>query len=196
MATRVRRLQEADELLVERTLAGDLGAFETLVQRYQGLVRRLVARVVGEDEAEDVTQDSLLRAFHRLSQFRGAASFRSWLLRIAHNTAVNAVSRRRPEPVEEAEVEAAHAERPASGSSPADRLESRERRERLESKLRTLRPAHRIVLVLRDLEGLSYEEIAEITGTPLGSVKGRLHRARAELIDLLRKNSYDWQLPA
>ncbi len=196
MATRVRRLQEADELLVERTLAGDLGAFETLVQRYQGLVRRLVARVVGEDEAEDVTQDSLLRAFHRLSQFRGAASFRSWLLRIAHNTAVNAVSRRRPEPVEEAEVEAAHAERPASGSSPADRLESRERRERLESKLRTLRPAHRIVLVLRDLEGLSYEEIAEITGTPLGSVKGRLHRARAELIDLLRKNSYDWELPA
>jgi RNA polymerase sigma-70 factor (ECF subfamily) len=196
LATRVRRLQEADELLVERTLAGDLGAFETLVQRYQGLVRRLVARVVGEDEAEDVTQDSLLRAFHRLSQFRGAASFRSWLLRIAHNTAVNAVSRRRPEPVEEAEVEAAHAERPASGSSPADRLESRERRERLESKLRTLRPAHRIVLVLRDLEGLSYEEIAEITGTPLGSVKGRLHRARAELIDLLRKNSYDWELPA
>ena len=196
MATRVRRLQEADELLVERTLAGDLGAFETLVQRYQGLVRRLVARVVGEDEAEDVTQDSLLRAFHRLSQFRGAASFRSWLLRIAHNTAVNAVSRRRPEPVEEAEVEAAHAERPASGSTPADRLESRERRERIESKLRTLRPAHRIVLVLRDLEGLSYEEIAEITGTPLGSVKGRLHRARAELIDLLRKNSYDWELPA
>ena len=196
MATRVRRLQEADELLVERTLAGDLGAFETLVQRYQGLVRRLVARVVGEDEAEDVTQDSLLRAFHRLSQFRGAASFRSWLLRIAHNTAVNAVSRRRPEPVEEAEVEAAHAERPASGSTPSDRLESRERRERIESKLRTLRPAHRIVLVLRDLEGLSYEEIAEITGTPLGSVKGRLHRARAELIDLLRKNSYDWELPA
>ena len=196
MATRVRRLQEADELLVERTLAGDLGAFETLVQRYQGLVRRLVARVVGEDEAEDVTQDSLLRAFHRLSQFRGAASFRSWLLRIAHNTAVNAVSRRRPEPVEQAEVEAAHAERPASGSTPADRLESRERRERLESKLRLLRPAHRVVLVLRDLEGLSYEEIAEITGAPLGSVKGRLHRARGELIDLLRKNSYDWELPA
>jgi RNA polymerase sigma-70 factor (ECF subfamily) len=196
LATRVRRLQEADELLVERTLAGDLGAFETLVQRYQGLVRRLVARVVGEDEAEDVTQDSLLRAFHRLSQFRGAASFRAWLLRIAHNTAVNAVVRRRPEPVEQAEVEAAHAERRASGSTPADRLESRERRERLESKLRLLRPAHRVVLVLRDLEGLSYEEIAEITGSPLGSVKGRLHRARAELIDLLRKNSYDWELPA
>ena len=70
-----------------------------------------------------------------------------------------------------------------------------ERRERLEGKLRMMRPAHRAVLVLRDVEGLSYEEIADVTASPLGSVKGRLHRARRELIKLLRANAYDWELP-
>lgn len=188
--------RESDEVLVQRTLAGDVGAFETIVARYQGLLRALVARIVGDNDAEDVTQDSLLRAFHRLSQFRGAASFRSWLLRIAHNTALNTLARRRPELLEEDELEAAHANEAASGATTADRLEVRERRERLESKLRLLRPAHRVVLVLRDLEGLSYEEIAEVTATPLGTVKGRLHRARGELVELLRKNTYDWELPA
>jgi RNA polymerase sigma-70 factor (ECF subfamily) len=61
--------------------------------------------------------------------------------------------------------------------------------------VRSLSPAHRAVLVLRDIEGLTYEEIAEVTETPLGSVKGRLHRARGELIDILRRNTYDWELP-
>jgi len=78
---------------------------------------------------------------------------------------------------------------------PAESLEEHERRDRLEAKLRLLSAPHRAVLVLRDLEGLSYDEIAEVTDTPLGSVKGRLHRARAELIDLLRRNTYDWELP-
>ena len=71
----------------------------------------------------------------------------------------------------------------------------RERIERLERKLHGLSYQHRAVLVLRDAEGLSYEEIAEITDTPLGSVKGRLHRARREFVEMLRANSYDWELP-
>ena len=79
---------------------------------------------------------------------------------------------------------------------PRNELETRERRERLENKVRLLSPAHRVVLVLRDIEGFSYEEIAVVTETPLGSVKGRLHRARGELIDILRHNTYDWELPA
>ena len=79
--------------------------------------------------------------------------------------------------------------------TPARLLEDSERRDRLTGKLRLLRPEHRLVLVLRDVEGLTYEEIAVATGMPLGSVKGRLHRARAELIDALRRNTYDWELP-
>jgi RNA polymerase sigma-70 factor (ECF subfamily) len=74
-------------------------------------------------------------------------------------------------------------------------LERSERSRRLESKLRTMRPVYRSLLVLRDLEGLSYDEIAQILDMPLGSVKGRLHRARGELIDVLRNNTYDWELP-
>jgi RNA polymerase sigma-70 factor (ECF subfamily) len=102
---------------------------------------------------------------------------------------------RRPEPVDP--EQAAHDEPEPSGPdrTPAATLERRERRERLEGKISMLSPNHRSVLVLRDVEGLSYDDIASITESPLGSVKGRLHRARSELIDLLRANTYDWELP-
>jgi RNA polymerase sigma-70 factor (ECF subfamily) len=76
--------------------------------------------------------------------------------------------------------------------APADALEARERRDRLQRKLSGLTPAHRTVLVLRDVEGLSYDEIALITEAPLGSVKARLNRARSELAEMLRTNTYDW----
>jgi RNA polymerase sigma-70 factor (ECF subfamily) len=188
-------MHDPDQGLVERTLAGDLSAFEKLVQRHQGVAYRIAARIAGPDEAEDITQDAFLRAFHRLSRFRAEGSFRAWLLQIVHNTALNVRGGRRSEPREEVEslVEATAADE--FERTPAERLEDRERRERLDSKLRMLQPAHRAVLVLRDLEGMSYEEIATVTETPLGSVKGRLHRARRELIQILRENTYDWELP-
>jgi RNA polymerase sigma-70 factor (ECF subfamily) len=186
---------DPDRELVDRARRGDLRAFEELVERHRAVVFRVAARVVGREEAEDVSQDAFLRAFHRLERFRGESPFRSWLLQIAHNTALTALSRRRAEPAgSAAEVETAGSEA-VHDRQPVDLLEERERMERLELKLRELRPEHRAVLVLRDLEDLSYDEIAEVTETPLGSVKARLHRARRELIDLLRRNLYDWNLP-
>jgi RNA polymerase sigma-70 factor, ECF subfamily len=186
---------DPDRELVDRAQAGDLGAFEALVERHREVVFRVAARIVGPLDAEDASQDAFLRAFHRLGSFRGDAPFRAWLLRIAHNTALNLQARRWPEPVSSVEpllgTPEAEVER-----TPADRLEGRERRERLETKVRLLSPAHRAVLVLRDIEGLSYEEISAVTETPIGSVKGRLHRARGELIEILRRNTYDWELPA
>jgi RNA polymerase sigma-70 factor (ECF subfamily) len=154
----------------------------------------VAARTVGVADAEDVSQDAFLRAFHRLGRFRGDGSFRSWLLQITHNTAVNAVARVRPEPVAE-ERELPDESSAAGEREPAEHLERDERRRRLERKLRSIRPEHRAPLVLRDVEGLPYEEIASITGAPLGSVKGRIHRGRGELIELLRNNTYDWDLP-
>ena len=142
-----------------------------------------------------MTQDVFLRAFHRLRQFRGEAPFRSWLLQIAQNAALNALSRerRKGEDVSGDDNVVRDVEDPTR--RPADELEVAERRDRLALKLREVQPTHRTVLILRDLEGLSYEEIAQVTDTPLGSVKGRLFRARRELIEILRRNTYDWDLP-
>ena len=186
-----------DEVLVRRALTGDLSAFELLVVRHRDVVYRVAARIVGDADADDVTQDAFLRAFNRLSSFRGESPFRAWLLRITHNTALNALARRpKLQPVDSVEELIDSSEGgPPPMRSPVDQLEVSERRDRLMLKISLLSPQHRAVLALRDLEGLSYDEIAQVTETPLGSVKGRLHRARGELIELLRRNSYDWDLP-
>lgn len=184
---------DIDQRLVQRTLAGDLTAFEVLVQRHQGIVFRMARRIVGPDHAEDVSQDAFLRAFHRLDRFRGDASFRTWLLQITQNAALSSLERRKADP--DGDLNAVDAEDPDGARQPVTQLERRERQERLSLKLGLLRTEYRSLLVLRDLEGLSYGEIAEILDMPLGSVKGRLHRARGELIHLLRNNTYDWELP-
>jgi RNA polymerase sigma-70 factor (ECF subfamily) len=186
---------EPDETLIERTLQGDLAAFEHLVERHRGIVFRVATRIVGPDDAEDVSQDAFLRAFHRLGQYRGAATFRTWLLQITQNTALNTLTRARRRPTEMVDDSPEAADRDPV-RQPVTELERRERQHRLELKLRTLRPEYRSLLVLRDLEGLSYNEISDVLEMPLGSVKGRLHRARDELIELLRNNTYDWELPA
>lgn len=183
--------ERTDEELVARARIGDLSSFETLVERHRDVVYRVAARIVGPDDASNVSQDAFLRAFHRLAQLSGA--FRPWLLQIAHNAAVSHADRRRPEPVDPLLAE--DEERPDRALTPAALLEQHERVRRLEAKIRMLKVEHRAVLVLRNVEGLSYEEVGEATETPLGSVKGRLHRARRELIDLLRRNTYDWELP-
>jgi RNA polymerase sigma factor (sigma-70 family) len=93
--------QERDDAeLVRRTTRGELSAFEQLVDRHKPVVVRVAARIVGSEEAEDVSQDAFLRAFHRLDRFRGDAPFRSWLLRITHNAALDHLGRHHPEPVD------------------------------------------------------------------------------------------------
>src|SRR4051812_17583780 len=182
-----------DDQLVRATLAGDLKSFGELVERHREVVLRVAARIVGEEEAEDIAQDAFLRAYHRLGRWRGEAPFRAWLLHITRNSALDALAGRRVAamPLDESALEVPD----ASERTPAAHLESAERLRRLDVKLKALSPQHRAVLVLRDIEGLSYEEIATVAEMPLGSVKARLHRARAEFIDALRHNTYDWELP-
>ncbi len=185
---------DADQQLIERTLDGDLRAFESLVNGHRDVVFRVASRIVGPDQAEDVSQDAFLRAFNRLGKFRGDSSFRTWLLHITQNAALDDLqraSRRRTD--DDQDLDPVD---PDASRQPVSELERRERQQRLELKLGLLRSEYRSLLVLRDLEGLSYGEIAGVLQMPLGSVKGRLHRARIELIDLLRNNSYDWELPA
>jgi RNA polymerase sigma factor (sigma-70 family) len=183
----------SDDDLVGTALAGDLRAFEQLVRRHRDVVVRVAARIVGEEEAEDIAQDAFLRAYHRLERWRGEGSFRTWLLHIAHNSAVDAVAAKRIDAVAMDTTTDEIADR--AERTPAARLESAERLRRLDVKLKGLSPQHRTVLVLRDVEGLSYGEISAVAEMPLGSVKARLHRARAEFVDALRHNTYDWELP-
>ena len=167
--------------LVDRARGGDLSAFGELVERHADVVFRVAARVVGPDEAQDISQDAFLRAFHRLSTFRGQAPFRAWLLQIAHNAALNALARKRPEPVAPPHEHNSDAETAPADREPAAMLERSERSQRLEGKLRMLRPTYRSLLVLRDLEGLSYEEIAEVLGIRIGTVRSRIARGREQL---------------
>lgn len=185
---------DIDQRLIEQTLAGDLRAFEILVERHRELVFRIARRIVGPDDAEDVSQDAFLRAFHRLNRFREDASFRTWLLQITHNTALSHLDRLKRRPTGETIAADDPVDRDTT-RQPATQLERRERQQRLQQKLGLLPSDYRSLLVLRDLEGLSYIEIAEVLDMPLGSVKGRLHRARGDLIDVLRNNTYDWELP-
>ncbi len=191
----VKMDSDSDETLIARTLEGELTAFEQLVERHRAVVHRVAARIAGREDAADVSQDAFLRAFHRLDRFRGTAPFRSWLLQITHNAAVDSLARRQRHRVEAPHEDDASPDRDPR-RQPVSELERRERQQRLEFKLRLLRSDYRSLLVLRDLEELPYEEIAQVLDLPLGTVKGRLHRARAELINLLRNNTYDWELPA
>ena len=186
---------DPDRVLVEQTLRGDLKAFAELFARHRLAVFGLARRIVGPEEALDVSQETFLRGFHNLASFRGESSFRSWLLRIAHNSAVDVAAHRTPIPVDSELEQADDTDTPASERRPAESLERRECHERMDLLLETMRPSYRDLLVLRDVEGRPYEEIARILEIPLGSVKGRLHRARHELIELLRSNVYEWDLP-
>jgi len=138
---------DPDRILIERARRGDLRAFEALVERHSDVVFRVAARIVGPGEADDVSQDAFLRAFHRLASFRGDAPFRAWLLQITQNAALNALSRRRPDsedsaaPGRRAQVDAGPERQPAA------RLEERERRDRLQVKLEAMRPAYRALVV-------------------------------------------------
>src|SRR3954462_10710659 len=109
-----------DADLVRRSTRGELAAFEALVDRHRPVVVRVAAGIVGADDAEDVSQDAFLRAYHRLERFRGDAPFRSWLLRITHNAALDHLARRRPVPVDPEMFDAAQE---SAGRRPAERLE-------------------------------------------------------------------------
>ncbi len=171
-----------DERLIEACLAGEKEAFGSLVQRYQDRLYPTVFRISGcAEDAQDLLQDAFLRAFEKLDRFRGGSSFYTWLYRIAVNLALSGRRRRHP-PTPRLAID------PADDSSLTDPAMPAERAEReaiVQKALNALAPDHRAVVVLKDLEGLRYEQIAAILDVPIGTVRSRLHRARGELRDLL-----------
>jgi RNA polymerase sigma-70 factor (ECF subfamily) len=179
---------DSDQQLVERVQAGDKSAFDLLVRKYQHRVLKLVSRFVSDAaEAEDVAQEAFLKAYRALASFRGDSAFYTWLYRIAINTAKNALVSNRRRPVDfdldlqDPEQYDRHA-RLKEGDTPEGVLLTEEIRSVVEKAMEQLPEDLRTAIVLRELEGLSYEEIAEAMDCPVGTVRSRIFRAR-EAID-------------
>lgn len=177
--------REVDQQLVERAQSGDKHAFELLVIKYQRRLGRLMLRFVRNSaEAEDVTQEAFIKAYRALPSFRGDSAFYTWLYRIGINTAKNymaALRRRAPTSTafnaEEAE-EFESAEFLQEVSTPENELMSKQVAEVVNNSLLALPEALRTALTLREIDGLSYEEIAEAMNCPVGTVRSRIFRAR------------------
>ena len=179
-----------DRALVERCQAGDLSAFEPLVEKYRQRVWRLANNVLRDpEEAWDAAQEAFIRAYQALPSFRGQSAFYTWLFRIAMNVATDRARQRAArgrafgtERVPEEDWERVMIDQ---DETPADRAARVEKRARIDQALTTLSEDHRTIIILSDLEGLSYREIAEVLGIPMGTVMSRLHNARKRLKDAL-----------
>lgn len=175
-----------DAELVEAALAGDGGAFGDLVERYQDRLFNTLVRVTGSrEDAADAVQDAFVQAYQKLESFRGDSQFYTWLYRIAMNLALSRRRRRRPTASVDVVKELAGGEPVDGGEGPGDRMLADERAEQVQTALADLGDQHRKILVLREMEGCSYETIAEILELPVGTVRSRLFRARLQLREKL-----------
>jgi RNA polymerase sigma-70 factor (ECF subfamily) len=187
---------DVDAALVERVRRGDQKAFELLVVKYQRRIERLIGRMVRDsDLVQDLAQETFLRAYRALPQFRGESAFYTWLYRIAVNTAKKALVELRREPVitESALLPAGDADEtfrpetePIDTETPDAVIASREIAAAVNAAIERLSEDLRQAVVLREIEGLSYEEIAEIMNCPIGTVRSRIFRAREAIAQRLR----------
>jgi len=178
---------------IERSRKGDLAAFDKLVRQYEKSVYNTAYRLSGShDDASDIAQEAFIRAWNNLKSFRGDSAFSTWLYRIVTNVFLDDRKRKRARPhrslddaldLDESSVQRQY-EDPAPG--PEAVAENEERRQILEQAIHTLPEAQRMMVVMYHAQGLAYEEIAEITQLPMGTVKSRLNRARLALRDRLR----------
>jgi RNA polymerase sigma-70 factor (ECF subfamily) len=187
---------EADALLIERAKSGEVAAFEMLVVKYRRRIERLIGRIVRDvDLVEDVAQETFIRAYRALPKFRGESAFYTWLYRIAVNTAKKTVSDLARDPVitesamsqrgEDDETSRVDHEL-SDGETPEAVLATREIARTVNAAMEALPEDLRQAIALRELEGLSYEEIATVMNCPIGTVRSRIFRAREAIAAKLR----------
>jgi RNA polymerase sigma-70 factor, ECF subfamily len=180
---------DSDALLVERTLAGDKKAFELLVIKYQRRIERLIGRMVRDvDLVPDIAQETFIRAYRALGNFRGEAQFYTWLYRIAVNSAKKALMELKRDPLvvdasrrsgDDDEDDAPRADQELHNTeTPDSALAAKQIAEAVNAALADLPEELRQAVTLREIEGLSYEEIAEAMSCPIGTVRSRIFRAR------------------
>jgi RNA polymerase sigma-70 factor (ECF subfamily) len=185
--------REIDQALVERAQRGDKRAFEMLVAKYQRKLARLLSRFIRDPaEIEDVAQEAFIKAYRALPSFRGDSAFYTWLYRIGINTAKNylvAMGRRAPTSTEFDSEEAEtfeDAEHLRDVNTPENEMMSRQIAQTVNETLAQLPEELRTAITLREIEGLSYEDIANIMNCPIGTVRSRIFRAREAIAERLR----------
>jgi len=187
---------DADVLLVDRAKRGDVKAFEMLVVKYQRRIERLIGRMVRDsDLVQDIAQESFIRAYRALPQFRGESAFYTWLYRIAVNTAKKALMDMKRDPLvlessrqsgEEGEETSRAENELTDGETPEALLASKEVANAVNAAIEALSEDLRQAITLREIEGLSYEEIADVMNCPIGTVRSRIFRAREAIATRLR----------
>ena len=180
-------LSDGDDKLVKRAKKGDSRAFDLLVLKYQGRVAQLVSRYVRNNaEVEDVTQEAFIKAYRALPSFRGDSAFYTWLYRIAANAAKNHLVAMGRRPSSDVALDGAETfeipDRLTDAESPDEVIMAQELKDVIAKAIDALPAELRSALTLREFEGLSYEEIAEVIECPIGTVRSRIFRAR-EAID-------------
>lgn len=185
--------REIDQALVERAQRGDQKAFGMLVEKYQRKLGRLLSRMVRDQaEVEDVVQESFIKAYRALPNFRGDSAFYTWLYRIGINTAKNYLVSmgRRPQISHDVEIEDAEnfedAEELRTAETPETEMMTKEIAKTVNETMMALPDELRTAITLRELEGLSYEEIATLMNCPIGTVRSRIFRARETIAVKLR----------
>jgi RNA polymerase sigma-70 factor (ECF subfamily) len=174
--------------LIDAALAGDSSAFGILVQRYQDRLYSSIVHVVGcRVEAEDVVQDAFVQAYVKLNTFQHNSRFFTWLYRIAFNAALSRRRRKKSAYSVEQSREVAGDEPVSEVDAPDDRMLRQERVRIVQEALSLLTEDHRAILILREMEEMSYEDIADVLNTPVGTVRSRLSRARNQLRDKLEE---------
>lgn len=182
----------SDADLVARALGGSEQAYAELVRRYERPLYSLILRLVREPAlAEDLAQDVFVKAIRALATYDPGRKFSSWLFKIAHNTTIDHLRRRSldTDPLETAEddgLDPLHVVADSSSPDPESEMQRRELGAALDRAVSGLRPEYREVMLLRFGQGLPYEEIAEITGLPLGTVKTHIYRARREMAEAMQ----------
>jgi RNA polymerase sigma-70 factor, ECF subfamily len=187
---------DVDALLVARAQRGEQRAFEMLVIKYQRRIERLIGRMVRDaDLVQDIAQESFIRAYRALPQFRGDSAFYTWLYRIAVNTAKKALVDLKRDPVipesalqvSDDDDETSRREfEPSDGETPDAVLASKEIALAVNAAIEALSEDLRQAITLREIEGLSYEEIADVMNCPIGTVRSRIFRARDAIAERLR----------
>ncbi|MBT9528466.1 MAG: RNA polymerase sigma factor RpoE [Rhizobacter sp.] len=187
---------DADAPLIERVKHGDVKAFEMLVVKYQRRIERLIGRMVRDvDLVPDIAQETFIRAYRAIPQFRGDSAFYTWLYRIAVNTAKKALVDLKRDPIvtESARIgrddddETSRVETELShGETPEAMLASKEIATAVNAAIEALSEDLRQAITLREIEGLSYEEISEVMNCPIGTVRSRIFRAREAIAQRLR----------